>query len=162
MGAAWRKHCRASSLAAASEFFKLVQKDMQVLISAPAAVVPQWHEECCRILEAGWETWLQALSCDTREPLPTVDLIILDEAHHLKNSATKNEPRLARHYGVKLALTGSPKDFVSETLVALAEILAAAAEDLPREGSPSFPVLKFQLQELSEYLGEVTRPPHRR
>ena len=109
MGAAWRKHCRASSLAAASEFFKLVQKDMQVLISAPAAVVPQWHEECCRILEAGWETWLQALSCDTREPLPTVDLIILDEAHHLKNSATKNEPRLARHYGVKLALTGSPK-----------------------------------------------------
>eukprot|EP00439_Symbiodinium_sp_Y106_P066724 s484_g10.t3 len=63
----------------------------------------------------------------------------------------------------KLRSSGLRKmDFVSETLVALAEILAAAAEDLPRDGSPSFPVLKFQLQELSEYLGEVTRPPHRR
>mmetsp|Transcript_8871 Transcript_8871/g.18839 ORF Transcript_8871/g.18839 Transcript_8871/m.18839 type:complete len:170 (+) Transcript_8871:42-551(+) len=64
--------------------------------------------------------------------------------------------------GLLLLDPAETPDFVSETLVALAEILAAAAEDLPRDGSPSFPVLKFQLQELSEYLGEVTRPPHRR
>ena len=48
MGAAWRKHCRASSLAAASEFLKIAQKEMQVLILALAAVVQQWHEECCQ------------------------------------------------------------------------------------------------------------------
>mmetsp|Transcript_6758 Transcript_6758/g.15696 ORF Transcript_6758/g.15696 Transcript_6758/m.15696 type:complete len:163 (+) Transcript_6758:37-525(+) len=64
--------------------------------------------------------------------------------------------------GLLLLDPAETPDFVSETLLALGEVLATAAEDIPRDGSPSFPVLRFQLQELSDYLGEVTRPPHRR
>ncbi|CAK9041731.1 Uncharacterized protein SCF082_LOCUS24055 [Durusdinium trenchii] len=53
-------------------------------------------------------------------------------------------------------------DFPRETLTTLAEILSSTAEDLPREGSATFPVLQFQLQEVSDYLGEVNLTPRRR
>ena len=48
---------------------------------------------------------------------------------------------------------------MSESLTALAEILASAAEELPKEGSTTFPVLQFQLQELADYLGDVEFGP---
>ncbi|CAJ1408474.1 unnamed protein product [Effrenium voratum] len=67
---------------------------------------------------------------------------------------------VALHQLCQLLLDAEDLDFVSETLLALAEILAAA--ELPKEGSATFPVLQFQLQELSEYLAEVAHAPRRR
>eukprot|EP00435_Cladocopium_sp_Y103_P053012 s631_g16.t2 len=66
---------------------------------------------------------------------------------------------VALHQLCQLLMDSEESDFVSETLAALAEILALAAEELPREGSATFPVLQFQLQELAEYLGEVNLVP---
>ena len=66
---------------------------------------------------------------------------------------------VALHQLGQLLLDSEDLDFVSETLTSLSEILANAAEELPREGSATFPVLQFQLQEFAEYLGEVNLIP---
>ena len=97
----------------------------RVLILVPAGLVTQWIEELGK--KFGFEAmrspkdqgWLWVLSIDTakRPPLSTQlqyvewDLVIVDEAHHLKNAATQNYQLVAglrrKHL---LLLTATPME----------------------------------------------------
>ncbi|HEY2376980.1 MAG TPA: DEAD/DEAH box helicase [Gemmatimonadaceae bacterium] len=61
----------------------------RVLIIAPAALRESWRQAIARTRVTASFVSLEALSRGAHSPLETADLMIVDEAHHLRNPRTK-------------------------------------------------------------------------